>query len=97
MSPVEIVRDGDEALAYLVRGHWMPDKSEFLTPDHFGQRGQSHDPVLRGHHGVALLAVEVQRCVLPLSSSAVEEAASGCDRIRVTYLSAALDWARELK
>jgi len=38
MSPVEIISDGEQPLAYLIRGNWMPQKTEFLTPDHFGQQ-----------------------------------------------------------
>jgi hypothetical protein len=64
MQPVEIVRDGDVPLAYFVRAGWMPEKTQFLTPDDFGQQmgmivygaGQSiqphlHLPVVREVHG----------------------------------------------
>lgn len=64
MNPIEIINDGDLALAYIVRGDWMPDKSQFLTPDHFGQQmgmivygaGKAiqphlHLPVVREVHG----------------------------------------------
>lgn len=64
MEPIEIIRDGDEPLAYFVRAGWMPAKTQFLTPDHFGQQmgmivygaGQEiqphlHLPVVREVHG----------------------------------------------
>lgn len=38
MSPLEIIRDGEQPVVYLVRGEWIPQKTEFLTPDHFGQQ-----------------------------------------------------------
>ena len=38
MDPIEIVYDGNEPLAYFIRSGWMPDKTQFLTPDHFGQQ-----------------------------------------------------------
>ena len=38
MEPVEIVRDGEQPLAYFVRAGWMPEKTRFLTPDNFGQQ-----------------------------------------------------------
>lgn len=38
MNPVEIISDGDTPLAYFVKSNWMPEKSEFLTPDSFGQQ-----------------------------------------------------------
>lgn len=64
MDPIEIVRDGDIELAYIVRAQWMPLKTQFLTPDYFGQQlgmivygaGQKiqphlHLPVVREVHG----------------------------------------------
>jgi hypothetical protein len=38
MAPVEIVRDGDIELAYIVRRDLMPAKTQFLTPDSLGQQ-----------------------------------------------------------
>jgi hypothetical protein len=38
MKNVEIICDGDEALAYFVRAGWIPEKTEFLTPNNFGQQ-----------------------------------------------------------
>ena len=38
MSPFEIISDGEQPLAYLIRANWMPDKTEFITPEHFGQQ-----------------------------------------------------------
>jgi hypothetical protein len=64
VNPVEIIADGDTPLAYIVKAGWNPDKTTFLTPDHFGQqmgmivygKGQSiqphlHLPVTREVHG----------------------------------------------
>jgi len=64
MKPVEIVYDGETPLAYIIHGDWIPEKTEFLTPDHFGQQmgmivygaGQAiqphlHLPVTREVHG----------------------------------------------
>jgi hypothetical protein len=64
MENVQIIHDGDLPLAYIVRAGWMPDKTQFLTPDDFGQQvgmivygaGQSirphlHLPVVRHVHG----------------------------------------------
>lgn len=33
MDPVEIIRNGDTALAYLVSGKWFPSETTFVTPD----------------------------------------------------------------
>ena len=38
MTPLEIIKDGEQAVAYLVHAEWLPEKTEFLTPDHFGQQ-----------------------------------------------------------
>lgn len=38
MSPVEVISDGEQPLMYLIHGDWMPEKTEFLTPDYFGQQ-----------------------------------------------------------
>lgn len=64
MNPVEIISDGDQPLAYFVNGDWMPQKSEFMTPDHFGQQigmivygagtaiqPHLHLPIVREVHG----------------------------------------------
>ena len=37
-SHLQIISDGDESLAYVVRADWDPQKTEFLTPHHFGQQ-----------------------------------------------------------
>ena len=37
-ASVEIISDGDEPLVYLVHAGWTPQKTEFLTPGHFGQQ-----------------------------------------------------------
>jgi hypothetical protein len=38
MHPVEIIVGPDGPLAYLVDGEWSPDKTQFMTPDTFGQQ-----------------------------------------------------------
>jgi hypothetical protein len=38
MSPVEIISEGEQPLVYLVRGSWVPQRTQFLTPDHLGQQ-----------------------------------------------------------
>lgn len=37
-SPLEIIDGPDGPLAYIIDGAWQPTKSEFLTPDSFGQQ-----------------------------------------------------------
>jgi len=64
VNPIDIVSAGDQALAYFVNGDWLPEKSEFLTPDDLGQQmgmivygaGKTiqphlHLPVVREVHG----------------------------------------------
>ena len=64
MNPIEIISDGETPLAYIVRSNWMPERTEFLTPDHFGQQmgmivygagtqiqPHLHLPVVREVHG----------------------------------------------
>lgn len=66
MDAVEIIQEPVTGvpLAYFVRAGWCPDKTTFLTPNHFGQQmgmivygeGQSiqphlHLPVVREVHG----------------------------------------------
>ena len=36
--PIEVISEGDQPLMYLIHAEWMPQKTEFLTPDHFGQQ-----------------------------------------------------------
>lgn len=83
MNAIEIVRDGDEPLAYFVRAGWMPEKTEFLTPDHFGQQmgmivygaGQEirphlHLPVVREVHGTTeCIVVRKGSCVIDIYDS----------------------------
>jgi hypothetical protein len=38
MKPVEIIAGPDGPLAYLVDGDWSPDRTQFMTPDTFGQQ-----------------------------------------------------------
>lgn len=64
MNPIEIISAGETPLAYIVRYYWMPERTEFLTPSHFGQQmgmivygagaqiqPHLHLPVLREVHG----------------------------------------------
>jgi hypothetical protein len=37
-NPLEIIMGPDGALAYIIDGNWKPSKTEFLTPDTFGQQ-----------------------------------------------------------
>jgi hypothetical protein len=32
-SPIEIIRDGDKVLAYIIKAQWMPEATTFVTPD----------------------------------------------------------------
>ena len=80
MTPIEIVQDGDEPLAYFVRAGWMPSKTTFLTPDSFGQQmgmvvygeGQEiqphlHLPVVRQVHGTTeCIVVRKGHCVVDI-------------------------------
>lgn len=39
MTPLEIICDTEGVeLAYILKANWMPEKTEFLTPNHFGQQ-----------------------------------------------------------
>jgi cupin fold WbuC family metalloprotein len=38
MHPIEIISDRGTPLAYIVRASWMPESTEFLTPNYFGQQ-----------------------------------------------------------
>lgn len=80
MQPIEIVNDGEMPLAYFVRAGWMPEKSTFVTPDHFGQQmgmivygaGQAiqphlHLPVVREVHGTSeCIVVRKGACLIDL-------------------------------
>jgi hypothetical protein len=72
---VEIIRDGDVELAYIVSRELMPSKTEFLTPDTLGQQmgmvvyaaGTSiprhvHLPVVREVHGTSEVIVVRKGC-----------------------------------
>ncbi len=37
-NPLEIIAGPDGPLAYIIDGKWIPDKTQFLTPDTFGQQ-----------------------------------------------------------
>jgi cupin fold WbuC family metalloprotein len=64
MNPIEIITDDDKPIAYFICANWMPEKTEFLTPDDFGQQmgmivypsgsqiqPHLHLPVVREVHG----------------------------------------------
>ncbi len=82
MESVQIIRDGDLPLAYIVRAGWMPEKTQFLTPDDFGQQmgmivygaGQSiqphlHLPVVREVHGTTeCIVVRKGSCAIDIYS-----------------------------
>ena len=80
MEPLQIINDGDLQLAYIVRAGWMPEKTQFLTPDDFGQQmgmivypaGHSiqphlHLPVVREVHGTTeCIVVRKGSCMLDI-------------------------------
>lgn len=83
MQHIEIVNDGETPLAYFVRAGWMPEKTTFVTPDHFGQQmgmivygaGQAiqphlHLPVVREVHGTSeCIVVRKGACLIDLYDS----------------------------
>jgi hypothetical protein len=61
---MEIIRDGDRELAYVISREWIPETTQFLTPGDFGQQmgmivcsadqriqPHVHLPVVREVHG----------------------------------------------
>jgi hypothetical protein len=80
MSPLEIISGPDGPLAYIVNGQWTPERTEFLTPDDFGQqmgmivyaKGESivphvHLPVTRTVEGTTeCVIVRSGRCEIDL-------------------------------
>lgn len=38
MQFLEVVKDDVQPLAYVIRREWIPDSTEFVTPDHIGQQ-----------------------------------------------------------
>jgi hypothetical protein len=38
MNPIEIIRDEKKPLVYLIQGDWIPQQTQFLTPDDVGQQ-----------------------------------------------------------
>jgi cupin fold WbuC family metalloprotein len=84
LNPIEIIRDGEQPLAYLVSGDWKPTKSEFMTPDHFGQQmgmivygagtaiqPHLHLPVVREVHGTTeCIVVRQGSCELDIYDQA---------------------------
>ncbi len=80
MNPVEIIGKENTPLAYLIRSTWLPTKTEFLTPSHFGQQlgmivygaGQEikphlHLPVVREVQGTSeVIVVRKGSCLLDI-------------------------------
>jgi hypothetical protein len=80
MEPIQIISDGDEPLAYFVRSGWIPEKTQFLTPDHFGQQmgmivygagaeiqPHLHLPVMREVHGTTeCIVVRKGSCLIDI-------------------------------
>jgi hypothetical protein len=80
MQNIQIVSDGNEPLAYFIRAGWEPQKTEFLTPDHFGQQmgmivypagtaiqPHMHLPVVREVHGTTeCIVVRKGSCLIDL-------------------------------
>jgi hypothetical protein len=80
MSMVEVIAGSRGPLAYLVRGQWRPEKTEFITPSTLGQqlgmivypkggavKPHVHLPVVREVHGTTeVILVRAGRCELDL-------------------------------
>lgn len=80
MSTIEIIAKSEVQFAYLIRSGWFPAKTEFLTPDHFGQQlgmivyraGQEikphlHLPVVREVRGTSeVIVVRKGSCLLDI-------------------------------
>lgn len=85
-GPVEIIRDDDRVLAYIVSGNWLPIQTEFVTPDHLNQQigmivyggGKTiqphvHLPVMREVHGASeVVIVRKGHCVIDFYSAEKE-------------------------
>ena len=83
INPIEVISDGNEELAYIVRHSWVPQQTEFLTPDNFGQQmgmivygaGRSivphvHLPVIREVHGTSeVIVVRQGLCEIDIYNS----------------------------
>ena len=52
MNPIEIIKDGEHPLVYLLRANWMPERTEFYTPENFGQQ-------------IGLIVRSAEDCILP--------------------------------
>ena len=90
MSFVEIIADRGKPLVYLLRADCMPDKTEFLTPDHLGQqiglivrsandriKPHIHLPVERRVHGTTeCIVVRKGSCEIDIYSQAKQLIAS---------------------
>lgn len=84
VSPIEVISEGERPLMYLIHAEWMPQRTEFLTPDHFGQqmgmivRGAQeritphmHLPVTREVHGTTeCIVVRKGSCDIDIYDSA---------------------------
>ncbi len=77
-AAIEHIHDGQLLLAYIIRASWMPDQTQFVTPDNFSQQmgmivygaGQSvvphvHLPIVRQVHGASeVVIVRKGKCVV---------------------------------
>jgi len=86
IEPVEIISDSDGPVAYLINREWQPKKTEFLTPDDFGQqmgmivygKGESvqphmHLPITRQVHGTTeCVIVKKGSCFLDIYNKSKE-------------------------
>jgi hypothetical protein len=74
-NPVEIISGPDGALAYIVDGNWVPSKTEFLTPDDFGQQmgmivyGKGEAIIPHVHLPVTRTVEGTTECILVRSGS----------------------------
>lgn len=83
MLPLEIIADGPIELAYIVDPTWVPSKTQFLTPDHFGQQigmivcgaggeipAHVHLPAVRTVHGTTeCIIVRKGKCEIDIFNS----------------------------
>lgn len=82
-SAVEVITDGEQVLAYVVRGDWTPSRTQFLTSNDLGQQmgmivysagdrivPHLHLPVVREVHGTTeCIVVRKGSCELDIYSS----------------------------
>lgn len=83
MNAVEIVNDEMGPIAYFINRDWRPEKTEFLTPNDFGQqmgmivygKGESiqphkHLPIVREVHGTSeCVMVKKGSCFIDIYNS----------------------------